>query len=858
MQFDTKSVRKRARPDMEWVFRLIQKLYDDPELFSGLPVRINPLARRVGDRFVLSYIRRSPLKKETPPDDKKLSIRASPLIQLLLDRAREPISIALLGQEACAHMPKLNLEKTKGVIRELLSQQFLLPEFLPSLLSEAPFDDLTARIPKSWGIQTLAEKIKAYNDLPIGEGELALQELQKEMGVLAPAETFLQVDAAAEIPLQLPETVARALGAGLDFLWKISPKQSLPEYHGKFVEKYGTSRTVPLLQLLQELGPVTKSVHPGAKWKRWLKKNLGECMREKKGEIVIDSSFTFVEKEIPDRKEAPPSLDLFCELIADSRGAIEQGDFLALFLGIAWQGGSTMGRFLDILGKPAQEKLSEFIQLEEELLPNSRLVELSYFPANVRSANVTIHPCLTKHRLDLESAKGSLALEEIYIGTTGQRLYLTTKEGKSELVVHVGNLLNQKCAPPPLQLMRDISDARFHLPHPFSWGDLAELPFLPRIRLGKLILSSAEWNLHDEPFEAWAKKWNLPRYSFLTEGDQRLLIDQTNPMHIREIALRLKKGNPLKFTECIVPASWVGSNVGSHFHEIVVPFVKNPLFTETPIVPLSHFTVSTEERLKLPGSDWLFLKFYLDEGEASRFLVHYLAPLAGHLCQERQWIDHWFFIRYKDPLPHLRFRMHLREKNSLGPLLLFLEKAGLQWIQKGVIYDLSFGVYEREVERYGGIESMPLIENLFCTDSKAVVHLVQAFLNKRLMLPEPIFHTLSVLTFLYDLGLKGAEMLNVLEQHSDRQEALEGFRKYKGQLIPLVKDLLDDFRGEGVSLFKEASSLRAAQGKPLAISPSVYSSLLHMHCNRIGADQAAEAKASLFARHALQICSYRT
>jgi thiopeptide-type bacteriocin biosynthesis protein len=894
ISLDLSKVRKRARPDMSWVYALIQKLYADETSFLTLPVRTNPLIKEGEERFFLSYVRQ--LEKDDKKPAQTFSIRATSLAKTIFSLTKEPREIHLLCEDLLQSLPGLDRLKLQGVIRNLLSQQFLLPSFIPSLLSFSPFEDLLPLLPKSLALDAIVQKIEVYHQLSLGKGINALEELQRDMEALAPAKTFLQIDTVYEGScLTLSQSVSEELTRAATALWEISSLRGLSPplqaYHTKFIEKYGTHRTVPLIELLSEdkglgsfenlqlLTPEKQVSNFAKQWEKWLYRKWQECLRDKSSEIVLNATtiehlFALTDEPSHNPHEALLSMDLFCKIIADAPEQIDQGNFLILFVQPTWQGGNSIGRFVDLLSEQTQAQFREFIKAEESLEKDALFVEVSYWPVTGHNANVATHPCFRKYRLDIEAKKRdahTLSLEDIYVGSAQDRFYLTLKDGGCEVLARVGNLLNPSFAPAPLQFMREVTLAKHQLLYPFSWGALQKnAVFLPRVRFERTILTPAQWNLdakifHQEQpetlsskFIAWAAQWGLPRRCFLVRGDQQLLIDWEHPAHLQEIALKLKKGESLQFVENM-GHPWIKSERGHHLCEIVVPFLKNPIYTQKKsITPPSHLSVAIEDRLKPLGSEWIYIKLYLGEEGVNRFLVQHLCAFVEDLCQETAIID-WFFIRYSDPERHLRLRMRLANLGSFSTTIFKLKEAVFQWMKKGLVKEMVLANYEREVERYGGPEVIEAAEFVFCADSRAIIHVLSSVTNKTLALPEPILHVLSMLNFLKGFGLERAGILALLNSGSEKGSELQGFRKHKAQLIKLAET-------EELEVFSEAARLRKEsqeffQTKAQGLSPNaqfmIYNSLLHMHCNRLGCDTSAEERARLYLRHTLMQLDHR-
>lgn len=57
-----------------------------------------------------------------------------------------------------------------------------------------------------------------------------------------------------------------------------------------------------------------------------------------------------------------------------------------------------------------------------------------------------------------------------------------------------------------------------------------------------------------------------------------------------------------------------------------------------------------------------------------------------------------YFIRYRDPLPHLRIRINSK---NIGNVLTKLLKSFSSLVEEGVIFNIVTDRYSRGVERYG-------------------------------------------------------------------------------------------------------------------------------------------------------------
>jgi thiopeptide-type bacteriocin biosynthesis protein len=86
-------------------------------------------------------------------------------------------------------------------------------------------------------------------------------------------------------------------------------------------------------------------------------------------------------------------------------------------------------------------------------------------------------------------------------------------------------------------------------------------------------------------------------------------------------------------------------------------------------------------------------------------------------------INKWFFIRYVDPKFHLRIRFHLSEKGSFDVIMRLLHHKLYPYSDNGLIANVMFDSYNREIERYG-VDTIIPSESLFYADSQAIANIV--------------------------------------------------------------------------------------------------------------------------------------
>ncbi|MCH9627249.1 MAG: Nisin biosynthesis protein NisB [Chlamydiales bacterium] len=893
ISFNSSRLQKRTRPDMGWLFsHFMQELGKTTEPFKLL-IRCNPLALSKGNRVYLSYIRESEVDEKAKQTS--VSIRASKLVYHILELSRQEIQIIELIDKLKKIFPNLDIKKTYKLINDLISQQFILPSQLPSLLMHSPIKALL----DNWSDENLTcifQEIKRYDEAKLGSEEDLLCALQKKMRQTLQAKNYLQVDAVHQgnKPI-LSKSILPDLERSVFALWKISslyPKSAtIQEIHAEFLNQYGVDRTVPLLQLMNEACIVKGLVQPKQEqeksdecksWERFLNYKWQDSLLNKSHEIVItedeiDRICGFSTEKNLNADDLPYSFDVFFKMIAKSQEQLDQGNFLIQLQSNTEQGGSSFGRFTHLFDTSAQKKLEDYVHLEESSDSEAIFFEMAYFPKSVRSANVGIHPCMRKYRLDLNGpAKSSncLSLSDIYVGASLDRLYLTLKNGEKELIPRVGNLLSPTFAPEPLQLMREIGRYRHKQLYPFSWFNLEKTAyFLPRVRFDKTIFSPARWNFLCSSYSGkstktfstqllqFAQKWTLPKKIYFQNGDNQLLINLDNELQTNYLKKMAQNSEVLSFSEYL-DTSWIQGDQGHHHGEFVAPFTVAPaFFPKNPRIQIKPYrNVSFNDRWKLFGSEWLYLKIYLPEEECNRFLTEQLNSFVTDLAH-RKLITEWHFLRFADPRHHIRLRLKIKSKDLSKEINHLVNLALNFWLSNQIILRSEISNYEREIERYGGLPNIELVEGLFCTDSIANIEILKLLSKNSHKIPNPIFYCLNIINLMKELDClnKHHHFIN----HSIKKH-LRGFNQYKSEILEYGSQLTGNPQKMHpiVRLLQQASKLRThsiqelqtrAQGLSTFDFFEIYHSLIHMNCNRLGCNTEAESMARAYAARTLDL-----
>jgi thiopeptide-type bacteriocin biosynthesis protein len=909
--------RTRTRPDMAWLLRLVF----EAENRSGVRAQLRYLANpRAFVRAGRVFLPEAAPTVDAPGSGPAVSARATNVVHRALALARAPVPHQDLAAELVRTTPGATIEKVEQLIEELWRQTLLLTDSRPPLTEPNPAAYVVRRLRGVAVAADILERLEAtlgamaeWDALPIRKAantfrKLAIHPGGKERAAL---EALPQVDMALALGgSHIGRVVAEEASRAAELLLRMTPLPAglpyLDAYRRSFETRYGSEREVPLLELLDPnfgLGPPAH-FHGGGPGGDPRKTALRQQtlydlaitgLRERQLVVELDEeTLDRLESWTPASRTAPQSLDLSLFVLAASATDLDKGRFQLVVgpnLG-ASAAGRNLGRFADLLGEEALAALDAVGRAETAQHPDCLWAELVYLPRRFRSANVTVRPHPRPYEIAFGTTPGCssecvMPLDELVVGVRDGRFYVRWPARDADVLACAGHMLNNMQAPDACRFLDDLRrDGRAQLSS-FDWGPAAGLPFLPRVQVGRVILSPAQWRIDARTraelvpdvratfitrLGAWRAHWQVPRYVYLSFGDNRLLLDLDSKTQAEELRVemrRLAEGGQLLLQEAL-PApdhAWVGGPGGRFITELMVPLV---LRTDhgcrdvAPPRPRSVTSAPLADRLRPPGSDWFFAKLYCPRA----FEDDLLTGPVGELCQEALATgaaDDWFFIRYADPDPHLRIRFRGRSERLLGELIPRVCEWASRLLSDGLATRICFDTYEREVERFGGTAGTASAEAIFGADSRAVIEMLRLSRKGLLETDMTSLAILSIDELLAGLGLSEAERLAwYRERVSSRSTAGDDYRRRKEPLRRLLGDpeyirgapggdalvrVLAVRSADLAEIGRRLDALTAA-GELSQPKSVLLRSYVHLHCNRLlaGDPSAEEQVLGLLAR----------
>ncbi|ARU63618.1 hypothetical protein CBW65_23330 [Tumebacillus avium] len=911
---------KRARPDMEWLLKVIESIEADNAVVLQLKVRSNTMISLDGSRAKLPYVTRYGQRDDQGRISMDtVSVRATPVLHRVLEETAEPIVLAELLAKLAAEF-QAPQETVQTFLLTLFRQEYLISELRPPTTITSPFDYLLERIASLQGVEELrakllaiADKLAVYDSLPIGEGDTLFLELVAEMKALGDVKNPLQVDLAlSRDQLTLPSAAAEEAAKAASVLFRLSGTRvgypSWDGYRTEFMEKYGPYREIPLLELLDEdrgLGAPAGYENPASRRRQETQKRSEETKKRlalqtnwlakalAQGAIEVELTDEMIAELGNDVQTAklPSSMEMYFTLAATSHAALEEGDFRLHVGPMAGSDGAgrTFGRFVDLLPEASREQLASVQEAEQRLAPDALLVEVAFLPSAGRATNVV----LTDHCRPYEMAMGTnsskdaahtLPVSDLVVGCTDDGLYLKSRSLGKQVIPKAGHMLNPRHSPNLYRFLREIASEHQLMWQPFRWEVMDHAPFLPRVRYGRTVLLPAAWQLSESTsdlrknmqdaewqasFSLWRATWKVPRYVYLLEADNRILLDLDHPLHLEILQKEFSK-NEVKLIE--MGAGFdelcIDSPDGLLLNEVVIPLIKADDASGSRLRMSSRPSIPAQERLALPGGSWLFVKLYGVSARQEELIGGQMREFCRDV-QDKGLVHKSYFMRYVDDGPHIRLRFQGEPQRIGAELMPRLHHWALELQKEGLISHLTFDTYDPEIERYGGPQLMKTVESLFAADSIATAQWLFGKRFQKMSLTLDQVGAVSVIDYLENFGLSFSEAFRWLDMRFPHKEQQEAFRRDR-KLLMSIANSADDWGGlrahpEGEAIYaglqlrrdavrRYAEEVRAtgSAGELYNDPNNIIASVIHLHLNRLlGTDRKREKGIMVLARHSL-------
>ncbi|MEV6684550.1 lantibiotic dehydratase [Streptomyces sp. NPDC051130] len=748
-----------VRAGAEWLADVIGRLDACTSLLTRLPVVANNTAVVRGDQLIIPH---QPKRRGGQTSAAEAHLPYKPPVRAALDGARTPLPLGELAAKLGSDFPGAGEQAVTGLLTTLVRHGALLTGLrAPSTETDA-LGYLVAQL-ESVGAENVEEvaglvrelrevnaDITACNAAAPSQAREARQVAAARMtGVAQVRQHHLAVDLRLDASLVLPRSVAEEVERAAAVLGRLSAapygSAAWKAYHMRFYERFGLGSMVPVADVVADSGvgyPDSYVQDTDAESRPRLTARDEALLRlaqhaalDGAAEVVVDKALLDTLDTGPAVPRLPPHLEVSVRIHCADLAALERGAFELEVVSVSRGAGVSTGRFLSVLddaGRAAlTAQLAELPTSDQHTIP----VQLSYPPLAPETAHVTRAPrvlstvvSLGEHRPPQDTALG---VDDLAVSCDGTRMVLAAPAlGRRLEPVGMHALsMHGHHAPPLARFLSELSRAHCAQVTAFDWGTAARaLPFLPRLRYGRIVLSPARWRLEPADlaatpamwglaFAAWRERYRLPRHVYLTEGDRRLALDLDVEAHCALLRIHLDRGKSALLTEARNEAGWCGGRA----HEVVVPLKAVEPFRWPSLPQPTPARIIRRDRAQVPAiSHVLLAALYGDIRRQDTILARHLPDLLEQLGSPR-----WWYVRFRDPDQHLRVRIALPTPEEFGDVAHIVSAWAAGLNKAGLLREIRYPTSYPETGRWGASLAWEAAEEVFRTDSHTLLTQLQ-------------------------------------------------------------------------------------------------------------------------------------
>ncbi|TND05105.1 MAG: lantibiotic dehydratase [Bacteroidetes bacterium] len=703
--------------------------------------------------------------KDTVRSSHMTAVEKNEYLLLVLEACRNGKTIPELCSVLCSE--DVEEEEALGFIDELIDSRLLTSEIEPNVTGRFFYDRLLdvledVRDEEAAGVLRVLKEVKKQleeaddrllNDISVYENmKSALEGLPVKFDTRYLFQSDLFFPAAQGGPSRMYKKELLAVFHALVRLAPAQENSRLREFKERFTARY-EDRELPLSEVLDEesgigfgghggtyspfvegIAPPGNSGNGDLRWNeltRFLHRKLTATLANQSMEYRLTDED--LEKFPPGYDDLPDTIAVYFKIIDNVNGKLQ----------VNACGGPTAAGLISrfAAGNSDVEALAKDItRYEQQLRQEDLLAEVVYLPEN-RTGNILHRPLLREYEIPYLTRSGvaddyTIPLSDLLVSVVNNRVVLRSRKLGKRIYPRLTTAHNHiQFGLPAYRFLCALQSDGLRNSLGFSWGALAEnYRFLPRVVYRDVVLFPATWQLKkedcsplfsDEDWRLRAQKFRdalqLPEELAIAENDNLLYIRLDDETAVQLLTDTIGRRQEIKLEEFLgekekhVVRDENGNGFANEFvafllREKSAPRAGIPV-PQQPAIPASF----------PPGSEWAYFKIYCGDKTADETLVHCIAPMIRSL-QEKKITDQWFWIRYADPDPHLRLRLHTAGSEAAGKLPGLLREALEPMGNR--IWKLQMDTYNRELERYGN-DITPLAESLFCIDSACTLRLLE-------------------------------------------------------------------------------------------------------------------------------------
>lgn len=754
-----------ARVDGEWLTHVVDQLEAHPALRQRLFVVADSAAVVRDGRVIVAA--RPPVGQRTPGMLRETSTRNTAAVGLALRLAARPIRLDQLLARIAHEVPQVPVPTVEAMLHGLIDGGFLITNVRPPMtavdglthvidvLTSAGSADLPELASNLDQLRAIRQLLTRHNVQVDGSEALLVRAAAVEpMISLAPdAEHQLAVDMRLDAQISIPPPVLDEAAGAVDLLMRLSTQPfgtvAWLDYHARFRDRYGPGALVPVRELLADSGLGYPTGFLGAPRARpaWrviterdthLQALIQQAILDGADEISLSDADVRALTVGDHGTAVPPHrVELGFAVHATTADAVDRGEFTVQITGVPRTPSSMAGRFGYLLDQTEQAQIAASFTTQAD---EAVTVQVSFPPRLPRNQNVTRVGRILPIVLPLsEQPDGSdISLDDVAVTADGEQMYLVHRPTGCRIIPHIPHALDTIVQSPPLaRFLAEVADARSIAFGPFNHGAAARnLPYIPRICHGRIILAPARWLLsfHDLPprtagdtedtwdvaLADWRRRWRVPARVVACHSELRLPLNLDQPLDRALLRARLSGTDRLELRED-APVEGHGWTNGRRVEFLTALTPTAPPARRLPVTAPPGATLR-------PGTSTVLHAHLI--GAPARFdelLTTHLPRLAGQLAGLG--LQGWWIRRHRDTIrveadQHLSLYLRLAEPAEpaahAAAWAALSEFAG-DLAARALPAQLLLAPYHQHPARYGHGPALEAAEEVFAADTTAAI-----------------------------------------------------------------------------------------------------------------------------------------
>lgn len=874
-------VTKKINVDNSWLHFIVNLFENNRYIVSQLNLKINSLCYKYGNRFKNPFY--SNLGDENTLD--RNNIKYSNLIEKIKKELQSFTSFKELQSSILSMYEGVDIGLVNDTIIKLIKSEFILTELRVDLLSKEPLRKLISRLE----LLELEEEHK----------EILLKLKELDSLIFLYNSNNYDINNIKRI-YSIMESIHKSntclmLNTGIRFnnnLIDINIKNDLEEFVNifkhlcierkylhdnesleiEFQEKYGTNIEIPFVDFIDSNGfnalkkfrnvNNSKSISKREEnIKTLLEKKIILSYLNHSEEVIIEEKD--IKDEIKSYTELPISFDLNVFITKDKMDKYNY--FIGPNVG-SNEGGVTYQRFEEVLNKKLFGKYMEVYNKKNEIVSDDYIIaEIKEINSNGRITNIFNKTRNYEHYINFgfpsNNDTGEINIEDLSVGVDDNNLFYIKYKNNKKIKFVLDNMLNPNVVNDVAYILNSITSnySKSFLSGIFMINNISKF-YIPRIKIGKVVVSPKTWILDFNDFTIedrsiffselrdYINKFSIDKHVYLKSGDNRLLINLDKEIYGEIILSSLKKYKLIEFCEIennLIDGGIVTDEYNNKYvSEFVFTFIMENNKNHKNINK-GQKIINYNRKFNLFSDGWVYFKVY-GIGDRDLEILNSIENELRHVLDKHL----FFFIRYVDDIGnHLRIRFKFENNksaiNNIGKISDWLENIENNKMINKVVFD----VYERETNRYGGLNLIPRTEEFFKSDSEFVISLLNYYdtENKEELDKMYLFGVISILKTLTTNIEELCEMLIPFDSSEYRKE----FHKSNYKYINFVDNVLNENFG---TFIKEETILKkylSRKNKLIQLKnlidtekslnniendKDIILSISHMFCNRLYGD----------------------